>query len=201
MVDTCGVLIDEIGYDRLSATMIAHRAGVTIGSLHQFFPDKRAVAQALALRAVDAYARQLQDRFARDGLTHWWDGVGAGIDEYIVLYRAVPGIRIVHRDDVVVGARAPDADPGDGDAIAAQLTRALTARFAVADPGRLHVALDVAVAVCAALVRFAFRRQPGGDERVLTEAKEFVQACLRHHLSLAESAAAAPSARNEGRRR
>jgi AcrR family transcriptional regulator len=48
------------GYNSTTTNAIATRAKVPIGSLYQFFPDKAAIVQALALR----YTEQLHDRFA-----------------------------------------------------------------------------------------------------------------------------------------
>ena len=47
MLDACAELIDEVGYDGLTTTLLAERAGVAIGSVYQFFPDKRAIVAAL----------------------------------------------------------------------------------------------------------------------------------------------------------
>jgi AcrR family transcriptional regulator len=47
------------GYNATTTNEIASRAKVPIGSLYQFFPDKGAILQALALR----YAEQLHQRF------------------------------------------------------------------------------------------------------------------------------------------
>jgi AcrR family transcriptional regulator len=48
------------GYNSTTTNAIATRAKVPIGSLYQFFPDKAAIVQALALR----YTEHLHDRFA-----------------------------------------------------------------------------------------------------------------------------------------
>jgi AcrR family transcriptional regulator len=47
------------GYNATTTNAIAARAGVPIGSLYQFFPDKGSIVQALAVRYVEA----LQQRF------------------------------------------------------------------------------------------------------------------------------------------
>lgn len=48
------------GYNPTTTNAIATRAKVPIGSLYQFFPDKKAILQALAVR----YTEQLHQRFA-----------------------------------------------------------------------------------------------------------------------------------------
>lgn len=47
-----GALFAEVGYDKATTNLIAGRAGVSPGSLYQFFPNKEAIAQAYAEAAT-----------------------------------------------------------------------------------------------------------------------------------------------------
>ncbi|HEY6736262.1 MAG TPA: TetR/AcrR family transcriptional regulator [Candidatus Saccharimonadia bacterium] len=47
----------ELGFDQTTTNLIAERAGVSIGSLYQFFSSKEAILEAMAER----YLRQTQD--------------------------------------------------------------------------------------------------------------------------------------------
>ncbi len=62
MLDACAELVDEVGYEGLTTTLLAERAGVAIGSVYQFCPDKRAIVQALAMRNMDTYVVRLSRR-------------------------------------------------------------------------------------------------------------------------------------------
>jgi AcrR family transcriptional regulator len=53
ILDACGELIAREGYPRLRAHTIAGRAGVSVGTLYQYFPNKEAVAGALVVRALE----------------------------------------------------------------------------------------------------------------------------------------------------
>ena len=64
MLDACAELVDEVGYDGLTTTLLAERAEVAIGSVYQFFPDKRAIVQALTMRNVEAYLERLSARIS-----------------------------------------------------------------------------------------------------------------------------------------
>src|SRR5436305_13842349 len=70
MLDACAELIDDLGYDGLTTTLLAERAGVAIGSVYQFFPDKRAIVQALTMRNLEAYLQRLGSRIAEERFTH-----------------------------------------------------------------------------------------------------------------------------------
>ncbi|WP_341718612.1 TetR family transcriptional regulator [Micromonospora sp. FIMYZ51] len=178
MLDACAELVDEVGYEGLTTTLLAERAEVAIGSVYQFFPDKRAIVQALTLRTMESYLQRLDERFASDDLTHWWDGVDAGIDEYITMHRTVPGFRTLHFGDVV-DLHLLDEQRDNNGVIADQLARVLTERFGLSDVPDLRFHLEIAVEVADALIKLAFRRRtPDGDDRVLIEAKALIREYL-----------------------
>jgi AcrR family transcriptional regulator len=53
VLDAALGLFAEHGYERTSTNAIAARAGMSPGSLYQFFPNKEAIAEALATRVVE----------------------------------------------------------------------------------------------------------------------------------------------------
>jgi AcrR family transcriptional regulator len=193
MLDACAVLVDEVGYEALSTTLLAERAGVAIGSVYQFFPDKRAVVQALTLRNLEAYLQRLAIRFAEVSFDHWWDGVDTAIDEYIDMHRSVPGFRTLHFGDVVDLHLLDDVQDNNA-VISDRLARVLMAQFGelasrtsdssgLAGEERLRFALTIAVETADALIKLAFRGDPDGDEAVLTEAKTLIREYLQRHVS------------------
>lgn len=56
IIDTTEELFAELGYDATTTNLIASRAGISPGSLYQFFPNKQAIAAALAERYLAAMA-------------------------------------------------------------------------------------------------------------------------------------------------
>jgi AcrR family transcriptional regulator len=181
MLDACAQLVDEVGYEALTTTLLAERAGVAIGSVYQFFPDKRAIVQALTLRNMEAYLEKLARRFATGDFAHWWDGVDAAIDEYIEMHRTVPGFRTLHFGDVV-DVHLLDEERDNNAVIAERLARVLVEQFAVVDSARLLFALEIAVEAADALTKMAFRRDPEGDNAVLAEAKALIREYLHRHV-------------------
>jgi len=185
MLDACAAIVDELGYEGLTTTLLADRAGVAIGSVYQFFPDKRAVVQALTQRNLEAYLQRLSERFGSAPLETWWDGVEASIDEYVTMHRTVPGFRTLHFGDVV-DVHLLDDEHDNNAVIAFRLADVLTERFGLADPERLRFALTLAVEAADALIKLAFRRNREGDERVLAEAKTLVREYLQRHVEVPE---------------
>src|SRR5256885_12628810 len=182
MLDGCGELVDEIGYEAVTTTLLAERAGVAIGSVYQFFPDKRAIVQALALRNLEAYLARVTARTESVEYDHWWDIVDAAIDEYIGMHREVPGFRTLHFGDVV-DVHLLDAERDNNTIIAEQLAGLLVDHLGAAAGPRLDFALGIAVEAADALIKLAFRRDPEGDPAVLAEAKALIREYLHRHVN------------------
>ncbi|GLZ80472.1 TetR family transcriptional regulator [Actinorhabdospora filicis] len=185
MLDACAALVDELGYEGLTTTLIAQRAGVAIGSVYQFFPDKRAVVQALTVRHLEAFLNNLNTRLdARlgDGVADWWAIVDAVIDEYIHMHRAEPGFRTLHFGDVV-DVHLLDADRDNNDVIAQRLQELIIDRLGLVDRPGLRFALAIGVETGDALINLAFRRDPEGDKEILDEAKVLIRDYLSRHVN------------------
>jgi AcrR family transcriptional regulator len=182
MLDACAELVDEVGYEGLTTTLLAERAEVAIGSVYQFFPDKRAIVQALAMRNMDAYLQALSARFANETFAHWWDGVDAAIDSFITMHRTVPGFRTLHFGDVV-DLHLLDAERDNNAVIAERLAELLVDQFQLMDRVRLQFALQIAVEAADALIKLAFRRDPAGDVAVIDEAKGMIREYLHRHVN------------------
>jgi AcrR family transcriptional regulator len=182
MLDACAELVDEVGYDGLTTTLLAERADVAIGSVYQFFPDKRAIVQALTMRNVEAYLERLSARINDGGLSKWVDAVDAAMDEYIDMHRTTPGFRTLHFGDVV-DTNLLDEERDNNAVIVEQFARILVHGFGLAEDRRLTFALTMAVEMADALVKAAFRYQVDGDEQILAEAKDIIREYLYRKLS------------------
>ncbi|GAA3435589.1 AcrR family transcriptional regulator [Kutzneria kofuensis] len=180
MLEACASLIEELGYDGVTTTLIAERAGVAVGSLYQFFPDKRAVVQALTLRNLERFMANVVQRFDSAELEHWWDAVDSMFDVYVEMHRSVPAFSRLHFGDVV-DTRLLDEGKDNNAVIAEGLAALISERF-----GRSmeELQLPVAVAIEAAdgVLKFAFRRNERGDQVVVDEAKALIKGYLSTRL-------------------
>ncbi|WP_198153781.1 TetR/AcrR family transcriptional regulator [Catenuloplanes japonicus] len=183
MLDACAELVDEVGYEGLTTTLLAERAEVAIGSVYQFFPDKRAIVQALALRNMEAYLDRLSTRFAAGNLAQWWDGVDAAIDEFIGMHRTVAGFRTLHFGDVV-DVHLLDEERDNNVVIANRIAEVLHEQFAVADTPKLRFALEIAVTTADSLIKLAFRRDADGDPQIIQESKTLIRDYLQSHVGI-----------------
>ncbi|POM25982.1 HTH-type transcriptional repressor KstR [Actinomadura rubteroloni] len=181
MLDACAGILDEDGYDGLTTTKIAQRADVAIGSVYQFFPDKRAVAQALALRNFEQFGDRVAERLAAGAFADWSDSVGAIIEVFVDMHRTVPGFRVLRFGDVA-DTNLLDAAADNNSVVAEGLRDLVVRTFALADTPALARALAVAVEAGDAILKMAFRRNPDGDPAIIAEAERLIHGYLADHI-------------------
>jgi AcrR family transcriptional regulator len=181
MVDACAEILDETGYDGLSTTRIAQRAGVAIGSVYQFFPDKRAVAQALAQRNLETFGERISLRLTKTEFAHWSDAVGAIIEIFVDMHRTVPGFRVLRFGDVA-DLNLLDDSADNNSVVADRLRGLIVNAFGVPDGTDLALALAISVEAGDAVLKMAFRNDPDGDPYILAEAERLLQGYLSAHL-------------------
>ena len=85
VLEAAAQVLEADGYDALSTNAVAERAGVSIGTLYQYFPDKAAVVAGLveaqlgadvdAMRTAFAEAERLPLAEAADRLVHAFAGL------------------------------------------------------------------------------------------------------------------------------
>jgi AcrR family transcriptional regulator len=183
MLDACADILDQDGYEGLSTTRIAQRAGVAIGSLYQFFPDKRAVAQALALRNLELFGERVSRLIERGGFPHWSDSVGAVIDTFVDMHRTVPGFRVMGFGDVA-DVNLLDASADNNSVVADRLRAMVVEVFGVTDTPELARAFAIAVEAGDAILKLAFRTDPNGDPEVVAEADRLISGYLATHIDI-----------------
>ena len=172
MLDAAAALLDEHGPDGLSTSAVAARAGVSVGSLYQFFPDKHAVAAALAHRSFERFSSHLT------GLrpATWQDAVDAVIDTYVAFSRAEPGFQVLSFGGPLGNQHMLDPDEDNNAVVAAVLRRLVAVDLPVE-------ILRNAVEIADALLALAFRRSSDADPTLVAEAKLAVKAYLTAHLT------------------
>ncbi|MCO6009357.1 TetR family transcriptional regulator [Actinoallomurus purpureus] len=181
MLDACAEILDESGYDGLSTTKIAQRADVAIGSVYQFFPDKKAIAQELALRNLDIFGDRVAEALAGDRYTHWYDAVGTVIEIFVDMHRTVPGFRVLRFGDIA-DVHLLDVAAENNAVVANRLKALLVRAFDLPDNGDFARALAVSVEAADAVLKLAFRHDPDGDPALLAEVERLIHGYLADHL-------------------
>lgn len=96
--DAAAEVFSEVGFDAATMEAIAARADTSIGSVYQFFPNKRALLYAIAIR----YAERVQtlfDQLIEGGTAEPWDAfLDRMLDALAQFHRREPGFRALVRN-------------------------------------------------------------------------------------------------------
>ncbi|MFD8718272.1 TetR family transcriptional regulator [Streptomyces sp. NPDC059629] len=178
ILDACADLLDEVGYDELSTRAVAARAGVPIGSVYRFFGNKRQMADALAQRNLERYTERVAERLKDAPNGDWRAAMDAVLDEYLAMKRTAPGFSLVDfGNQIPVGARS---EPNRR--VADRLTDLLSGYIGRTPDEDLRRIFLVAVETADTLVHLSFRMDPEGDETIIAETRELLQAYLARVL-------------------
>lgn len=91
ILDAADRILSQEGYEALTTRRIAEEAGVPVGSIYQFYPDKGAVVDALGRRYLEGFATAIDGLVERALAGELTDLVGTMVDTYGELFRSQPG--------------------------------------------------------------------------------------------------------------
>jgi AcrR family transcriptional regulator len=182
MLDAAASLLDEVGYEATTTSLIAARAGVSVGSLYQFFPDRRAVLQALAVRSFERFSTVLAARIEQSPLRRWQDAVDVVVDVYVEFSRTEPAAQVLSFGGPV-DRHMLDPEEDTNAVVADALGEILQSVLPdlVLTPA-VRLALRGAGEAGDGVLNLAFRISPSGDAAVAAEAKRLIQAYLASYL-------------------
>jgi len=178
VLDAAERVLAREGAAALTTSRIAGEAGVSVGSLYQYFPDKGAIIDALARRYMDEF-EGLMDELAERAVAERWDDIpGALIDAYAERYRAEPGYRALWFGRHL-GEELREADRRNKQALARGVRRILVGRGLARDDAHLETVCRAAVLTADALLQEAFRDDSRGAPALLEEAKTILRGYLQ----------------------
>src|SRR5829696_6862810 len=94
-VDAADRLLAREGANAVTTTRVAAEAGIAVGTVYRYFPDKEALFDALAARCLTRFESLMADLVARSRTEKWADPVGMLFDVYADLYRTDSGLRAI----------------------------------------------------------------------------------------------------------
>jgi len=169
------VLVEE-GPAGLTTTRVAEVAGISVGSLYQYFPDKDAIVSALALRYVEQFEALANSFEPHENATV--TAVAAEIlDAFVAAFRARPGFRGLRTEQLRAATRP------SRNVIAAGAARLLSNAAPSARPAHVARVSRTMVLVADGLLREAFRIDPDGDPDLIEDARSVLDAYLSAQLT------------------
>jgi len=175
VLDAADELLASEGAGAFTTTRIAQAAGIPVGSVYRYFPDKDAIVVALALRYWSDFEDLVAAAAEADELEALEDPGGVVVDALAAGFRARPGFLALWYGGLRT-EQVRDATRPTRSAIGFSVLRILANHWpdALAD-ARATAARD-------GLLREAFRADPGGDPRLLAESKAMINAYLASRL-------------------
>ncbi|MBP2319653.1 AcrR family transcriptional regulator [Kibdelosporangium banguiense] len=172
-------LLTAEGVEALTTTRVAAEAGVSVGALYQYLPDRDAITEALA----DVYLARLEDlmdSFAtRAAQETWPDPVGLLVDAFAGLYRTEPGFRALWFGRGLTEA-TQEADRAHKHTMVTGVHRILVNQHLLPDDDSAATACRTAFLAADAIIQEAFRTAPTGDPTLLDNLKTMLRAYLTH---------------------
>lgn len=174
---TIQVLLKQ-GMAGLTTTSVAERAGISVGSLYQYFPNKQALVYALNERFLTRLAEKVEDTCARMAGRQACEGAEALIDSYWSV--KTERMELTHALYRSMAELDNDALVHD---FAARVDRATEGMFrdspdlSTEDIGRINLSLTT---VIYGTVRNAFER--GLDQEKISALKSDLKAMCRAYL-------------------
>lgn len=177
ILDAAAHVFAEVGYEAATTNAIAERAGASIGSLYQFFPNKAAIFQALTARH-HAQLRELFDQVLRV------EDVRQPLDEWInQIIDAIWKLTQSNRGFIqtLISQRSPELIAQENALIGENVAR-IEALLLASAPGldarRRRLLATVSVEVVSALLQRAATSEPEFGEQMLAETKRLLLSYL-----------------------
>jgi AcrR family transcriptional regulator len=178
---TAAMLGRGISIESLTTAQIATEAGLSVGALYRFFPDKQAIVDAIAIRHMELF----QEVLAGNVLTAFPEDaaafLGAVIDAFVAYLEANPDFRILAFGAPGGGryVSRPTRDAYAGAPVAETVQDFVAVMFGIDPSPELAFRLRVATEIGDRLLAFAFEQSDQASRsRVIAEAKCLLAAYL-----------------------
>ncbi|WP_427159526.1 TetR/AcrR family transcriptional regulator [Aliinostoc sp. HNIBRCY26] len=180
ILDVAEQLFIELGYEQTTTRAIATRAGVPVGSLYQFFPDKEAIVRSLANRYFEQEYQlfvQLHAELAEVEIATYVDRIVEAFDEFAQTH---PGYRAVLAQliDLMTVADASNFNEYDQQ-ILTELAHFLSRRNPGLDSMRCQLIATTVIKVANELLWLSFTREQLQRQQLVAETKILLTAYLQ----------------------
>ena len=181
ILDGTARLVDEVGPDAVTTTLIAERLGIAVGSIYSYFDDRSAIFDEIVAATIVANDR-LVNALRTDPPTDDWLINGANVvDRLADAYRSTPGFRALYLSRHVSPTMLEAMRRTDEDQARAALADLVARGYRVDSPVPLDV-LRMYVGLVDKGLDLAFRDDPAGHEGLILETKRAVHAYMELYL-------------------
>lgn len=182
VLDAASALLQRVSLEEITTTRIAEEAGLSIGALYRFFPDKQSIIDAIAVRHVENFKAEVEPKLLKlvvgdlAGLKKFDPArvLDAVVDAYIVYLDAHPDFRTISFGRHISPAtKEREASPHIG--LPGLLKKFIVRKLGMADSAELDLRLRVVSEAGERLIAYAYE-QPSRDDRnrIIAEMKRML---------------------------
>ena len=182
VLDAADRLMAEEGPAAFTTTRLARAAGMPVGSLYRYFPDKMAIVEALALRYWSDFEDLVAGVAETDGRDPLDDPAAAIVEALAAGFRARPGFRALWYGGLRT-ERVRDVTRPTRSAIGRSIERILAQHWPDASRENRVTVTKMVVIAGDGLLREAFRVDPNVDTVLLAESKLMLEAYIEAKLA------------------
>jgi AcrR family transcriptional regulator len=169
----CSELLGETPVEEINTTRIAAAAGISVGALYRFFPDKQAIFDAVAVRHMEEFRGRMARLLVRSALRSGPALLERMMDAYIAYLDEHPDFRALALSGRISAlARESQMRPGAGPA--GLLREFMKRKFGVRDSATLDLRLRMAMETGERMIAYAYQQEPEERRRILGELKRML---------------------------
>ena len=182
ILKAAGLVFDAVGYGDTTTNAIAAKAGISPGSLYQFFPNKEAIANALAQRYTQELHELWDSSITLEMIALPLDTlVDVLIDSMLTFNEDRPGFStLFFGEDTSPQLAAMGHELHDG--IIARFARLVGARNPNLPPKRQTLIANVMMRLYKAFIPQMVDLSNGEHQQMITEMKIVLRGYLAYHL-------------------
>ena len=182
VLDAASVLLQRVSLEEITTTRIAEEAGLSIGALYRFFPDKQSIIDAIAVRHVESFKSEVEPKLLKlvisdvAGLKKFDPArvLDAVVDAYVVYLDTHPDFRTISFGRHISPAtKEREASPHVG--LPGLLKKFIVKRLGMSDSAELDLRLRVVSEAGERLIAYAYEQQTREErDRIVAEMKRML---------------------------
>ena len=186
VLDAASSLLEQMPLDELTTTRIAAEAGLSIGALYRFFPDKQSIIDAVAVGHIDEFRYSLEDTVLNTIEREMADlatfdpakVLDRVVDAYIVYLDTHPDFRTISFGRHISAAtKEREASPDVG--LPALLKNFMLERLGIPNTPELDLMLRIVSEAGERLIEYAYEQPTREDrDRIIAEMKKMLAGYL-----------------------
>lgn len=181
ILDVTARLVDELGPDQVTTTLIAEQAGISVGSVYSYFHDRSAIFDAIVERSIVTLDEMVLAARRSVPPGEILQGSHAIVDALAVLYRTEPGFRSLWFSQYLSPTMLATMRRSD-DHQAQRLLELLAANGMYLDRDDPFAAAQIYVGLIDKCFDLAFRYDPNGDQTLIDELKHAISVFFAAYL-------------------